>query len=877
MYEIYPAERVKLNKARVEPTKRSPGRPKKNVSFNIPPQSIVQPTGPETIVEFEEDPYESAPEIEMQDAPPVTILPREPMTVSVTTKNKRTPVKRLPSQLDQVPSYNIVDDLPNLKVTMPLPQILKFPEQQKNLNNYMKRQVVKQVNNIEKVMEPLTSAAKCYIRIKRNPVAAVLDSGAAVSIITNDLRKRLGLKITRPSKTVITIANGTHQRALGEVENVGIAVQNLLIPMTVTVIESMEENLLLGTDFLHKTNALLNFQDGIVSLKYKGKETSAEILFIQGYLPVDVEETNDDEIEFNQTDDEENFEETPEEEDDNNELDALEEYEDEEDYEEPTVTINNSCILEPDSDSSSNDDDSDSSERPQQDDKLPSYNSENNDNNDNDSTYSPAVYLTDIQIDTNNSQPLTDILDEEQTQQMDKLFTKNNDIFAENISEEGQTMELTQTHIIEHEIDTGVEKPVAQKPYRLAYSEQEFVKQEIEAMLDKGIIRPSKSPWSSPIVLVPKKNNKKRICIDYRKLNQITEKDVYPLPNIDEILDSFNGAQWFSTLDMASGYWQVSVKEEDRPKTAFITKFGLFEFNVMPFGLCNAPATFQRLMNQVMSRYIGKFIVVYLDDITIYSKTFDDHIKHLKTIFETLRQAKLKLNKDKCHFFLPSIKFLGHVITRNGILPDEDKLIKVKNFPIPNNLRTLRGFLGLASYYRKFIQKFSDIAKPLNQLLQKGEKFNWTQLQQKAFEKLKHYLITAPILQHPDFDKPFYLHTDASGIGLGAVLAQKDDDNKREYAIAYASRSLTKAEKNYSATELECLAVVWAVEHFHQYFGTNHFFVVTDHAALKWLKTTELKGRRARWIIRLESYNYTILHRAGRKHNNADVLSRLEN
>jgi hypothetical protein len=331
---------------------------------------------------------------------------------------------------------------------------------------------------------------------------------------------------------------------------------------------------------------------------------------------------------------------------------------------------------------------------------------------------------------------------------------------------------------------------------------------------------------------VPKKNGKKRICIDYRKINQVTEKDIYPFPIIEEILESFQGAQWFSSLDLASGYWQVAVKEEDRKKTAFITKFGLYEFNVMPFGLYNVPATFQKLMDKVITKYLEKFVLVYLDDLTIYSKTFDDHVKHLSIIFQTLREAQLKLNKEKCHFFLPTLKFLGHEVSRDGIRPDEDKLIKVKNFPRPVNLRSLRGFLGLASYYQKFIKDFSKKAQPLNQLLQKDKPFEWKAKQQKAFEWLKYQLITMPILQYPDFKKPFYLHMDASRTGLGAVLAQKDEDNK-EYAVAYASRSLNRAERNYSTTEQECLAVIWAVEHFKHYFGTTHFFIVTDHSALK--------------------------------------------
>jgi hypothetical protein len=278
-------------------------------------------------------------------------------------------------------------------------------------------------------------------------------------------------------------------------------------------------------------------------------------------------------------------------------------------------------------------------------------------------------------------------------------------------------------------------------------------------------------------------------------------------------------------------------------------------------------------MDELLRSYKGNFVEVYLDDITIFSKTFQEHCDHVNIILDVLRQANLKLNMEKCHFFLASVKLLGHEINREGIMPDDDKILKVRDYPRPNNIRQLRGFLGLASYYRKFIANFSTIAKPLNQLLEKQVPFEWTETQERSFQMLKRYLISAPILRYPDFDQPFYLHTDASGTGLGAVLAQRE--GKQEYAIAYASRSLTKPERNYSTTEQECLAVIWAVEHFHQYLGTNQFYLVTDHSALQWLKTSELKGRRARWILRLEPYNYTVIHRAGRKHNNADAMSRM--
>jgi RNase H-like domain found in reverse transcriptase/Reverse transcriptase (RNA-dependent DNA polymerase) len=294
----------------------------------------------------------------------------------------------------------------------------------------------------------------------------------------------------------------------------------------------------------------------------------------------------------------------------------------------------------------------------------------------------------------------------------------------------------------------------------------------------------------------------------------------------------------------------------------------------MPFGLCNAPATFQRLMDKVLVEYIGKSVVVYIDDIIIFSRTFEEHVVHVQLVFDKLRAAHLKLNIRKCVFFRQNIHFLGHVVGTDGIKPDEIKIDKIKNFPIPENLKQLRGFIGLASYYRRFIDKFSEIARPLHHLLKKSTKFKWKDDQNYAFETLKRHLVTAPILRYPDYSKMFYVHTDASGTGLGAVLAQKDENGK-EFVISYASRRLTQHERNYAATELECLAILWAVEYFYHYYGLNPFVIITDHKALQWLRTSKLTGRRARWMLRLQPFNFSIQHRNGRKHNNADALSRI--
>ena len=271
--------------------------------------------------------------------------------------------------------------------------------------------------------------------------------------------------------------------------------------------------------------------------------------------------------------------------------------------------------------------------------------------------------------------------------------------------------------------------------------------------------------------MVKKKNGETRFCVDYRKLNQITKRDNYPLPRIDELLDDFGKAKWFSTLDLKSGYWQVEMDPADQAKTAFITRHGTYEYLVMPFGLTNAPATFQRLMNTVFANELHKFIAIYLDDLNIYSSSFEEHPQHLQHVFNLLRKAGLKLNTKKCFFGQQQLQFLGHIISENGIQPDNDKVDKVKNFPRPKNVSELRGFIGLASYYRRFIKDFATIAAPLHKLLKKDTLYQWNPACQEAFATLKHKLISAPILIYPDFEKEFILFTDASYSGLGTVLA----------------------------------------------------------------------------------------------------------
>ncbi|KAM0724355.1 Retrovirus-related Pol polyprotein from transposon 17.6 [Formica fusca] len=397
-------------------------------------------------------------------------------------------------------------------------------------------------------------------------------------------------------------------------------------------------------------------------------------------------------------------------------------------------------------------------------------------------------------------------------------------------------------------------------------------------MLKNGIIRTSASQWNAPLLVVPKKADasgkpKLRVVVDFRKLNDLTIGDSFPLPNITEILDQLGNAKYFTTLDLASGYHQIPMAEQDKQKTAFSTPYGHYEFNRMPFGLKNAPATFQRLMNSILTGMQGLKCLVYLDDIVIYGASLEDHNKRLKEVLQRLRENNLKLQPDKCEFLRKEVIYLGHIISENGISPDPSKLTAIKEFPTPKKVKDIQSFIGLAGYYRKFIEDFSKIAKPLTKLTKKTEKFEWTMEQQNAFEILKERLMTAPVLMYPDFNQEFIVTTDASDYAIGAVLSQGKVGNDRP--IAYASRVLSRAEQNYNTTEKELLAIVWAVKHFRPYVYGTKFKIVTDHKPLIWLFNVNDPGSRLiRWRLKLEEYDYEIIHKAGRANANADALSR---
>ena len=448
-----------------------------------------------------------------------------------------------------------------------------------------------------------------------------------------------------------------------------------------------------------------------------------------------------------------------------------------------------------------------------------------------------------------------------------KLLCENQDVFAISDSDIGKT------GLVKHHINTGDSKPIRQRPRRFPPKEQEEIDRQIQDMLQHDRIEPSDSPWSSNVVLVKKKDGSKRFCVDYRRLNHLTIKDSYPIPRIDDSLDALGGAKWFSTLDLASGYWQVELDEEAKKKSAFVVRGGLYSWKVMPFGLCNAPSTFERLMEQVLAGLHWEVLLVYLDDVIVFAKTIDDELTRLGIVFQRLRQAGLKLKAKKCHLFRESVLYLGHVVSREGVATDPEKIRVVKEWPTPTNAKEVQSFLGLASYYRRFIAGFANIARPLHRLTGKSHTFAWSADCEDAFQELKKRLQESPILAYPDPKEEFILDTDASNEGIGAVLSQVI--NGKEKVISYASRALNKAEKNYCVTRKELLAVVVFLKQFRQYLYGQKITVSTDHGALQWLLNfRDPQGQMARWLQVIAEYDIKVIHRAGRSHANADSLSR---
>ena len=450
-----------------------------------------------------------------------------------------------------------------------------------------------------------------------------------------------------------------------------------------------------------------------------------------------------------------------------------------------------------------------------------------------------------------------------------QLLSRNADIFSETDNDLGRT------NLVHHEIPLVKDtRPIRQPARRLGPVKEEEVARQVGEMQRQGLIEPGHGAWSSPVVLVRKKDGSWRFCVDYRRLNAVTQADAFPLPRIDESLDALAGNRWFTTLDLTSGYWQVPLSCDAQEKAAFVTRDGLWQWKVLPFGLTSAPATFQRLMERVLRGLHWKTLLLYLDDIIVMGPDVPTHLRRLEEVFCRLRTAGLKVKPRKCELLRREVRYLGHVVSEQGVATEPEKVQAIVTWPRPTDVTAVRAFLGTVSYYRQYIPRFAEIARPLHRLTQKGTPWSWPMEAETAFQTLRRCLVTAPILAYPDPAKRFVVDTDASKESLGAVLSQLDEDGS-ERVIAYYSKSMTQPERNYCVTRKELLAVVRAVGHFRPYLYGQNFLLRTDHAALVWLmKTSTPEGQVARWLSMLGEFCFEMKHRPGRLHSNADGLSR---
>lgn len=425
-----------------------------------------------------------------------------------------------------------------------------------------------------------------------------------------------------------------------------------------------------------------------------------------------------------------------------------------------------------------------------------------------------------------------------------------------------------------HEIKTGDHHPISHRYYRVTHWEKELIDKLLDEMLRGGIVVPSTSPWSSPAVLVSKKDGNTRFCVDYRALNKITLDEPYPIARVEDALDLIEGCTCFSLLDVASMYWHVRMHPDDQMKTAFIVPQGLFEFTRMPFGLKNAPATAARVMNRVLAGLNYLICFIYFDDIIIFGRTREEHDELLKIVLERLKSHGVKLRPHKCRIGENHVDYLGYHIGVSGISPSEDNLKSVRSFKEPKNISELRRFLGLCSYFRRFIKQFSAIAQPLNELLKKNVSWRWTESESTAFQQLKKLITEKPVLACYRTNGSIEVHTDACDYGIGAIMYQQQEDEEWK-PVCYISRTLNEHEIKYGITEKECLAIVWAIERLRHYLYGRTFTVITDHCGLCWFMSSRKTNRRlARWALTLQEFSFTVKYKSGKLHGDADCISR---
>jgi hypothetical protein len=483
-------------------------------------------------------------------------------------------------------------------------------------------------------------------------------------------------------------------------------------------------------------------------------------------------------------------------------------------------------------------------------------------------------YCITVEISPGKTLNISADLDSEQQKQLISLLQKHSGAFSWDYKDMPGIHPDTCTHHIYLQENA---RPVRQPQRRMNPAVKDIVKEELQKLLDVNFIYPiSDSKWVSPLVVVPKKENKWRICVDYRELNKATLKDYFPLPFIDQVLDTLAGKKYFSFLDGFSGYNQIQIAPEDQEKTTFTCPWGTFAYKVFSFGLCNAPATFQRAVLGIFADLIHECVEIYMDDFSVYGDSFSKALHNLEKVLIRCRESNVALSHKKCKMMSQQGIVLGHHVSSSGIKVDPTKIKVIMDLPAPHSPKEVRSFLGHAGYYRRFIENFTKIVAPMYKLLAKDTNFLWDAQCQVAFEILKEKLSTTPVLRGPDWTLPFHICTDASDTALGAVLGQKHD--QLSYAIYYSSKNLSPAEFNYTVTEKEFLVVVHAINKFRHYIMGYETFIHTDHSAIKFLMNKPItNGRITRWLLLLQEFNITIVDRPGKENLVADFLSRIHN
>lgn len=462
-------------------------------------------------------------------------------------------------------------------------------------------------------------------------------------------------------------------------------------------------------------------------------------------------------------------------------------------------------------------------------------------------------------------------LTQSQQEKLTDLLMEYKDIFA------SDPKNPSRTDVVEHEIETGTNRPVYIKPRRIPLAWESEVNHQVEEMLSNHIIRPSKSPWNAPILLVKKKDNSTRFVCDFRGLNNTTKKDTYPLPQIKDMIDKMHGMRYWSALDAASAYWSIPLQECDKEKTAFSVPRGKYEFEVMTYGLCNAGPSYQRMIDMVLSGLAPNRVLAYIDDVAVFSETWEEHLELLKATFQALKASGISLKLSKCVFAAKQIEFLGFVLSEKGVKPQQRLTEAIEKFAKPTNKKEIRRFLGMANFYREFIPNFSEVAASLNNLTKDAVIFHWSKDCETAFKTLKQALVTAPILAFPKSNEEFVVEVDASKQAVGGVLSQNQDDGIL-HPVAYFSTTMNDAQRNWSPYIQEAYAIVMAVRHWDTYLAGKHFTVLSDHNPLVQLKNKKNpKGKIARWLAELEGYDFTVKYVPGKSNVKADMLSRNSN